>query len=83
MVEDLSGQTSSNGLYTKMTDGTTASGVPVYKNSDGSNYLFLSSTWSNVWVIGSDHTSSSIGVKSAVICLILFFNWLLDVFKEW
>merc|ERR1719317_648834 len=64
MVEDLSGQTSSNGLYTKMTDGTTVSGVPVYKNSDGSNYLFLSSM-SNVWVIGPDHTSNSIGVKSS------------------
>ena len=81
-MEDLSGQTSSNGLYTKMTDGTTASGVPVYKNSDGSKYLFLSSSWSS-WVIGSDHTSNSIGVKSAVICQILFHNHLLIVIKEW
>ena len=82
MVEDLSGRPSSNGLYTKMTDGTTAGGVPVYKNSDGSKYLFLSSTWLNVWVIGPDPTSSTIGVKSAVIHQILFFNRLLDVFLK-
>merc|ERR1712142_245939 len=64
MMENLDGQTSSMGIYTKMTDGTTSSEVPVYKNNDGSAYLFLSPDW-GTWIIADSYTTSSTGVKSS------------------
>ena len=69
MMENLDGQTSSMGIYTKMTDGTTSSEVPVYKNNDGSAYLFLSPDW-GTWIIADSYTTSSTGVKSSVRILL-------------
>ena len=65
IVENLDGQKSRMGRYTKMMDGTTSNNVPVYKNSDGSQYLFQSPVWTT-WIIGPDYTSSSAGVRSSV-----------------
>ena len=63
MAEKFDGQTSRMGLYTKMTDGTTQNGLPVYTNSDSSQYLFFLYT---KWVIGPDYTSSAVGIESSV-----------------
>ena len=63
MVENFDGQTSRQGLYTKMSDGTTQNSLPVYANSDSSEYLWMIGSY---WVIGSDHTSNAIAIKNAV-----------------
>ena len=63
MVENFDGQTSRMGLYTKMSDGTSQNALPVYANSDSSQFLWMSGT---NWVIGPDHTQGSIGIQSAV-----------------
>jgi len=64
IVENLDGQKSRMGRYTKMMDGTTSNNVPVYKNSDGSQYLFQSPVWTT-WIIGPDYTSTLAGVRSS------------------
>ena len=62
MVENFDGQTSRQGLFAKMS-GTTQSDLPVYQNGD--QYLwFLAMT--QVWVIGGDYTSNSVGIQSVV-----------------
>merc|ERR1712128_280378 len=60
MVENFDGQTSRQGLFAKMS-GTTQSDLPVYQNGD--QYLWFLAM-SQVWVIGGDHTSNSIGIQS-------------------
>ena len=62
MVQNFDGQTSRLGLYTKYT-GVEQNGLPVYKTSDGSNYLWMMGT---NWVIGPDYTSTAIAIQSAV-----------------
>ena len=80
-MEDLSLHPAINELFTKMTNGTTVSGVPFYKNGDGSAYRFYLFLSHGSWGIGPDLTSK--GVKSTVIFQILFLDCLLDLFKEW
>ena len=68
MVEGFDGQTSRQGLYTKMADGTTYNGSPVYTNADGDNQLWNSG---DAWYIGGDYTSGSFGIASAVSIIVL------------
>ena len=70
MVQNFDGQTSRMGLYTKYT-GVEQNGLPVYKNSDASNYLWMSGTR---WVIGPDYTSYSVGIYSSVSVASYFRN---------
>ena len=63
MVENFDGQTHRQGLFTKMSDGTTQNSLPVYANSDASQYLWMIGSY---WVVGDEHNSGSIAIKNAV-----------------
>jgi len=63
MVENFDGQTSRQGVFTKMTDGTTENEHPVYSNADTNQQLWMGSY--GKWYIGDDYTSGSYGIASA------------------
>merc|ERR1711892_1151456 len=59
MVENFDGQTSRQGLFSPMSDGTTFNGVPVYEQEDGDQQM-----WRNGgWMIGPDY-SGGYGISS-------------------
>ena len=69
MIENFSGQSSRMGLYTKMT-GVFENNLPVYSNSDNSNYLWMIGT---NWVVGSDYTVNSVGIRNEVSVELSYF----------
>ena len=65
MVENFDGQTSRQGVFTKMADGTTENEHPVYSNVDTNQQLWMGSY--GKWYIGDDYTSGSYGIASAAV----------------
>merc|ERR1712013_255281 len=60
MLENFDGQSSRQGLYSPMTDGTTYNGAPVYAQQDGDQQMW----YDGDWAVGSDYNSGSYGILS-------------------
>ena len=63
MLENFDGQTSRQGLYSPMTDGTTYNGAPVYAQQDGDQQMW----YNGYWAVGSDYNVGSFGILSKVM----------------
>ena len=67
MVENFDEQTSRQGLFSPMADGTTHNGVPVYEQSSGDQQMWYNGAGASYgWSIGMDYSSGYSGINSLV-----------------